>query len=242
MTASHHRRSVLSAVHSVALLVMFGLVMGCRPAGAEVAVSDMAQAMVGSWEISNADRDRRCPLTFSVEPTAGGFKIELDPACATAFPQLGDVVTWDFGPKDVLRLLNAKGGAVMEFTEVESGMYESERGPDGLLFLQTQAAVKVETRTPEQVTGDWTMMREADKPLCRLALSNAAGDSPGTYRVVVKPACDKSIISFGLIGWRLDGTQLVLIGRDGSWRFAESDATIWERVPLSVDPLLLVRQ
>jgi hypothetical protein len=242
MTELHHRTGVLSAVHSVALLVMLSLVMNCRLAGAETAVSEAAQAMVGSWEISNTDRDRRCPLTFSVEPAAGGFRIELDPVCATAFPQLDDVVAWGFGPKDVLRLLNAKGGAVMEFTEVESGMFESERGPDGLLFLQTQAAVKVETRTPEQLTGDWTMLREADKPLCRLTLSDTAGDSPGTYRVVVKPACDKSIVSFGPIGWRLDGTQLVLVGRDGSWRFAESDATIWERVPLSVDPLLLVRQ
>jgi hypothetical protein len=242
MTAFHPRASLLSAVHSVALLVMFGLAASWRPAFAEVAVSETAQAMVGSWEISNVDRDRRCPLTFSVERAAGGFRNGLDPACATAFPQLKAVVARGYGPNDVLRLLDGKGAAVMEFTEVESGMYESERGPDGLLFLKTQAAVTVETRTPEQLTGDWTVVREADKPLCRLTLSNIAGDSPGTYRVVVKPACDKSIVTFGPISWRLDGTQLVITGRSGSWRFAESDATIWERVPLSIDPLLLVRQ
>ena len=88
------------------------------------------------------------------------------------FPSLGDVVAWGFGPKDVLRLLDAKGAALMEFTEVENGMFESERGADGLLFLQTQAALKVETRTAEQIVGDWNLLREADKPLCRLTLSN----------------------------------------------------------------------
>jgi hypothetical protein len=42
--------------------------------------------------------------------------------------------------------------------------------------------------------------------------------------------------------WRLDRDQLVLTGRAGMWRFSESDAAIWERVPLSTDPLLLVRR
>jgi hypothetical protein len=141
----------------------------------------------------------------------------------------------------VLRLVDAKGAALMEFTEVENGMYESERGADGLLFLQTQASLKVETRTAEQIVGDWNLLREADKPLCRLTLSNTAnGDD--AFRVVVKPGCDKAIATFNPSTWRLDGDQLILTGRNGFWRFSESDATVWERVPLSTDPLLLVRQ
>ena len=130
--------------------------------------------MVGGWEISNADRDRRCPLAFTVEPAPGGYKVDFEPVCTGAFPTLGDVVAWGFGPKDMLRLLDAKGAALMEFTEVENGMFESERGADGLLFLQTQAALKVEVRTAEQIVGDWNLLREADKPLCRLTLSNTA--------------------------------------------------------------------
>ena len=62
------------------------------------------------------------------------------------------------------------------------------------------------------------------------------------FRVVVKPGCDKAIAMFNPTTWRLDRDQLILTGRIGSWRFSESDATVWERVPLSVDPLLLVRQ
>ena len=227
-------------VRSVALLAALILIAMPGGARAESAVSEAAQNMVGGWELSNADRDRRCPVTFSVDPVQGGYKIDLDAGCPTAFPSLGEVVAWGFGPKDELRLLNAKGGAVLEFTEVENGMFESERGAEGLLFLQTQASLKVETRSTEQIVGDWNLLREADKPLCRLTLSDtASGDA---FRVIVKPGCDKAIATFNPSTWRLDRDQLILTGRGGSWRFSESDATVWERFPLSVDPMLLVRQ
>jgi hypothetical protein len=227
-------------VRRVVLLVLLALVVLPRLTRAEV--SEAAQAMVGAWEISNVDRDRRCALTFSVGTAAGGFKVEFDPACPAAFPQLSGVVAWSFGPKDMLRLLDAKGGPVIEFTEVESGLFESERRADGLLFLQTQAAVKADTRTTEQMVGDWMLLREADKPLCRLTLSDVDGDLPDTFRVIVKTPCDKTITGFGPATWRLDRDELVLMGRSNSWRFSQSDATLWERVPLSVEPLLLVRQ
>jgi hypothetical protein len=227
-------------VRGVALLAILILMVAPGSPRAESAVSEAAQNMVGGWELSNADRDRRCALAFSVESAPGGYRIEVDATCATAFPTLSDVVAWGFGPKDMLRLIDGKGAAVLEFTEVENGMFESERGAEGLLFLQTQASLKVETRTTEQIVGDWSLLREADKPLCRLTLSDTA--SGEAFRVVVKPGCDKTIAAFNLSTWRLDRDLLILTGRNGSWRFSESDATVWERVPLSTDPLLLVRQ
>jgi hypothetical protein len=222
-------------------LAALALLAAGKIACAETAISETAQRMVGGWEISNVDRDRRCSLTFSTNRAPIGFRIVLDAECATAFPSLGDVVGWQFGEKDVLRLLNAKGAAVMQFTEVESGLFESERGAEGLLFLQTQAALKVETRTVEQMVGEWMLLREAGKPLCRLTLTGKAG-GPDRYQLVIRPGCDIAIATFGLRTWQLDRDQLVLAGRDGVWRFSESEATVWERVPLSVDPLLLVRQ
>ena len=228
-------------VRNIALLA--ALILSVIPSGAraESAVSEAAQNMVGGWELSNADRDRRCQLAFSVESAVGGYRIEVDATCATAFPTVSDVVAWTFGPKDVLRLIDAKGTALLEFTEVENGMFESERGAEGLLFLQTQASLKVETRTTEQIVGDWSLLREADKPLCRLTLSSTASGEDA-FRVIVKPGCDKAIAAFSPSTWRLDRDLLILTGRGGSWRFSESDATVWERVPLSTDPLLLVRQ
>jgi hypothetical protein len=210
------------------------------PQAATPLVPDAAKDLLGgAWEISNSDRDKRCPVTFSGDPAQGGFKVDLDPACTIA--PLKDVVAWGLGPKDVLRLLDAKNAPVLEFTEVESGMYEGERKGEGLYFMQTQAALKAEIRSPDQIVGDWRLVRELDKPLCQLTLSNASGGDEN-YKIVVKPGCDARIAAFGLTTWRLDREQLVLTGRTSSWRFGESDPTTWERVPLSTDPLLLMKQ
>jgi Protease inhibitor Inh len=204
--------------------------------------SDAVKDVVGNWEISNAERDKRCPATFSADEVSGGFKIELDPVCATAFPALKDVVAWMLGPNDVVRLVDGKGAPVLDLTEVESGMYEGERRGEGLYFMQAQAALKPELRTPEQMFGDWRLLRELDKPLCTLTLSNAAEGSGGeTYKLLIKQGCDAAIAGLGLATWRLDRDQLVLSGRGGTWRFSESDPTVWERIPLSTDPILLMR-
>jgi hypothetical protein len=205
-------------------------------------VSEAAKELVGAWEISNSDRDKRCPVTFSIDAVANGFKLEFDPVCGTAIPPLKDVVAWTLGPNDVLRLIDASKVPVFEFTEVESGMYESERKGEGLYFMQTQAALKAEIRSPEQIFGEWSILRELDKPLCQLTLSDASAGADSTYKIVIKPGCDAAIAGFGFTTWRLDREQLLLTGRSGTWRFAESDPTTWERIPLSTDPLLLMKQ
>ena len=79
--------------------------------------SDTAKEMVGAWEISNAPRDKTCPLTFRLDPAAGGYKLELDEACGTAFPSLKDVTSWAMGPNDAVRLFDSKGAIVLDFME-----------------------------------------------------------------------------------------------------------------------------
>jgi hypothetical protein len=228
---------------SCRLITLLFLVLSAGLASAQPAppLSDAAQAMVGAWEISNAERDKRCPVTFSVDPAPGAFKLELDPACAKAFPQLKDVVVWMLGRNDVLRLLDGKGTAALELTEVENGLFEGERKGEGLFFLQTMAAIKAETRTVDDVFGNWRVLRELDKPLCTLTLSKEMS-GPDTYKVIVRPGCDAAIAAFAPTTWRLDRDQIVLSGRGSSWRFAESDPTTWEKMPLSTDPLLLMKQ
>jgi hypothetical protein len=196
---------------------------------------------MGGWEISNSDRDKRCALSFSSDPVPGGLKVALDPDCANAFPAFKDITAWTLGPKDVVQLIGATGAAIIEFAQVESGMYEGHREGEGLFFMQAQAALKAEVRNPEQMFGDWKLLRELEKPLCTLTLSNTA-DGEGGFKLIVKPGCNAVIADFGLARWKLDSDQLILSGRDGIWRFSESDPTAWERIPLSTDPLLLIRQ
>jgi len=205
------------------------------------APSEAAKGMVGAWEISNAARDKTCPLAFKLDPAAGGFKLELDQACAAAFPSLKDVTAWGIGTNDAVRLYDSKGAVILDFMEVESHMYEAERKGEGLFFMRTQAAIRAATVTPEQVFGEWTLLKEMQKPLCKLTLSNAPGEA-GSYKLTVKPGCDAEIAGIGLSTWRLDSNELVLSGRNGAWRFSESDATTWERIPPSADPIVLMRQ
>jgi hypothetical protein len=226
-------------------IAMLLLLLGAASASAQspppADIPEAAKAIAGAWEISDPSRERRCSVTFSLDAAPGGFKIELAAGCLEAFASLGAVAAWTLGPGNTVRLIDAAGAPITEFTEVESGMYESDRRADGLLFLQTQAALKIETRTADQIFGEYHLLREVDKPLCRLSLSSdPAGND--AYKIVVRPGCSAAIAGFGLENWRLDRDQLVLVGRSGMWRFAESDATIWERVPLSTNPILLVRQ
>ena len=218
-------------------LLVFGAGLACLPVQA---ATEAEQAMVGAWEISNAARDKLCPVNFTIDRVDRGLKVELDAACGTAFPSMKDITAWGIGPKDTVQLLDSKGTVVFNFTEVETLMYEAERKGEGLYFMRTQAAVKAATVSPEQLFGEWTLLQEFEKPLCKLTLTNASqGES---YKLAVKPGCAAAIANFGFSTWRLADNELLLSGRAGTWRFSESDASIWERVPPSTDPMLLMRQ
>ena len=213
---------------------------GAANAQTPATLSEPAKAMIGAWEISNAARDKRCAVNFKAEPAAGGFKLEFEPPC-TAFPSLRDVGAWTMGPKDSVHLVDGKGTVILDFSEVESGMYEAERKGEGLFFMRTQAAIKAATVSPEQLFGDWTLLQEAEKPLCQLTLSNSSSGED-SYKIVIKPGCVAAVVGLGLATWRLEMNDLLLVGRGATWRFSESDATVWERIPPSTDPMLLMRQ
>ncbi len=225
------------------LFTLIAVVLGGEHAQAQPApaVLDAAKELVGGWELSNADHDRRCTVTFSTDTAPGGFfKLALDPGCATVFPMFKDVAIWSIVPNGPLRLLDAKGNATLEMSEVESGIFEGERRGEGLYFMQPQGAATIPVRTPEQMFGDWNFLREIDRPLCALTLSRIPG-AGADFKLTVKPGCDPAIVNFALSTWRLEGDQLVFTGRGGSWRFVESDTNIWERIPPSTNPLLMLK-
>ncbi len=248
MTSFARRDSVLLSVTGRGVPMRHGLsvalalaVSGAIASAQTPPPSEAAQGMVGAWEISNAARDKTCQVTFSLDVSGTSYKLELDPACGTAFPSLKEIAIWAFGPNDSVRLMDGKGTVVLEFSEVETRMYEGERKGEGLYFMRTVAAIRAATITAEQLFGEWTLLQEFEKPLCKLTLSNASAGTNG-YRLAIKPGCAATILGFGLTSWRLEDNELLLSGRSGNWRFAESDSTTWERIPPSTDPLLLIRQ
>src|SRR5256886_5515026 len=103
-----------------ACLAVIALALSAVGAGAQTAApSDAAKEMVGAWEISNAARDKTCPLAFKLDAGAGGYKLELDSGCGTAFPSLKDIQVWSMGPNDAVRLHDSKGAVILDFAEVE---------------------------------------------------------------------------------------------------------------------------
>jgi hypothetical protein len=202
--------------------------------------ADAVKALAGSYEMSNADRDRTCVLTLKADSGPGGFKLDFDRnACVAAFPPLKDVAVWTLY-NDAIRFTDAKGKIAFEFTEVEDGMYESLRAGQPLTFLQNAAIAKEAVRTNEEMSGDWNVVRNAGTPICRLTLTTNPTGS-GDLAVQVKPGCDAVVTRFAPALWQMDRGELLLKSARGQvWRFEDANGA-WQRVPTDRDPVMLTR-
>ena len=222
----------------IVVLALAGALAGAR---AQAPLSDEVKAMAeGTWEFSNADRDKRCLLTFRTDPAATGMRLEFDRGCAGLFPFIKEIVGWSLTQNDFLRLLDAKGQSVLEFSEVESRIYEAPRPGEGILFIQASTAVGPPPKEADQMFGDWALAR-AGKSICGMTLANTpAGDD--FYALKLKPGCDQLVTRFAPTAWQMDRGELVLKNARGTtWRFAEGENAAWTRVPEGPQPLTLAR-
>jgi hypothetical protein len=214
----------------------------CAPAFAQKAtLTDSAKDMieVGTWEFSNADRDRSCHVTFKRDAVSVGFKLEFEPTCANLFPLLRDVAGWKYPQDDLLYLMDAQGKSVIEFSEVEDGMFEAPTPGIGVVFLQNPAATgPAPVKKPADVAGDW-LIKRGETTVCALTLAAAAkGD---TFPLTIKPGCDPAITRLGFTQWRLDSGELDLLLANGEpWRFEETDG-VWRRLS-ETEQMTLERQ
>ncbi len=204
------------------------------------APNDAGSTMIGTWEFSNADHDKVCHFNFRGDAATGGSKVDIDRNCPNYFPSTKDIVGWALDNYGALRLLDARGNAVIELTEAESGIYDGFAPGEGRYVLQSAATAPA--HTAEEMVGDWAIARGTGKAICVLTLVN---DPPGADTLVlkVKPGCDAFVARFGPTGWRMNQGELVLLSARGqTWRFEENDANTWQRVPEGANPVLLVRQ
>jgi hypothetical protein len=223
--------------------VLFAMLVTVSAASAQAppTLGDSAKAVIGSWEFSNADRDKICTVVLKSDPAAGGFKVEFDKNCGALFPLVNDVVAWNFPENDLLRLLDAQGKSLVEFSEVEDGIYEAPTPGVGVLFLQNAAAAAPVSKPPEQVAGDWAVVHGSGAPLCHLTL--AATPAQDGLALTVKSGCDPAIARLNLTLWRIDRDELMLVpARGNPWRFEEVDANSWRRIPEANDAIMLVRE
>ena len=208
--------------------------------GATQSPNSGAAVMAGVWEFSNADHDKICRFNFRNDAVAGGSRLDIDKNCPNLFPSTGHIVAWAVDTYGSLRLLDAQGNAVIELTEVESGMYDGFTPEEGRYILQTAAAAPV--RSADDMVGNWAIVLGTGKPICTLTLANSAAGTD-LLALKIKPGCDALVTRFGPAGWRMVQGELVLVSPRGqSWQFEENDANTWQRVPESADAILLVRQ
>lgn len=199
------------------------------------------RTMVGSWEFSNADREKICTITFRNDAGKAGKRLEFDAACATNFAFIRDVAGWQMSDNDFLRLLDAQGNSVLEFSEVESGIFEAPKPGEGILFIQNPTDLGPAPKTAAQITGEWSVIRRTGKAICSLTLSNAAAGEEFVVRVL--PGCDPVVARFVPATWQMDRGEIVLRSASGQfWRFEETDGGRWQRVPATANPLLMVRK
>ena len=211
------------------------------PAKAQDATT-LKKEMVGQWELSTTDRSKTCVVTMQDDTTPQGLKLELEPGCATALPFSKDIKAWSIKGLDIVRLLDATGEAVLDFTEVEKGIFEGVRPNEGVYIMQNLAAARSLAKSQDQMIGDWAMVRGNGNTICGLTLTNndAGNDN---FQVFLKPKCDAAIAAFPPTPWRLEHGQILLMSDRGeTWHFEADDNAQWRLVPDSADPLILLRQ
>ena len=204
-------------------------------------LSDAANALVGTWEFSNADHNKICHFYFRTDAVTGGYRLDVDKNCPNLFPSTKDMAGWAIDNYGSLRLIDARGNSVVELTEVENGMYDGFTPEEGRYILQSAAAAPM--LSADDLAGDWAVARGTGKPVCVLTLAKSPAGSDALV-LKIKPGCGDAVVTrFNPVAWRVDEGELVLLSQRGeSWQFEQNDANSWQRVPESSDPVLLVRQ
>jgi hypothetical protein len=228
----------------MALLLAAALAPGGLLRGAQAQdAANLRKDMIGQWELATTDRSKTCVVTLKNDAAPQGLKLELEPGCAATLPFTRDVAAWSIkGLGDIVRLQNSAGDAVLDFTEVETGIFESVRQGEGVYILQNLAAARSLAKSMDQMIGDWAMVRGNGNAVCGLTLTNTdAGND--NFQVFLKPKCDATVAAFAPTLWRLDHGQIILLSERGeTWRFEADDNAQWRLVPDSADPLILLRQ
>ncbi|NPU14332.1 AprI/Inh family metalloprotease inhibitor [Bradyrhizobium sp. 83002] len=198
--------------------------------------------MIGQWELATTERSKTCVVTLKPDAAPHGQKLELEPSCATALPFTKDIAGWNVKGLDIVSLQAANGESVLDFTEVEAGIFEGLRQGEGVYILQNLAAARSLAKSMDQMIGDWAMVRGNGVTICSLVLTNTEAGNDN-FQVFVKPKCDAAIAAFAPTQWRLEHGQMMLMSARGEiWRFEADDNAQWRLVPDSANPLIMLRQ
>ena len=226
----------------IAVVALLAAIAAASPARSQDAAT-LKRDMIGQWELATTDRSKTCVVTLKSDVTPQGLKLELEPGCAAALPFTRDIIAWSIkGLGDIVRLQDAAAQPVVDFTEVETGIFEGMRTGEGIYILQNLVAARSLAKSMDQMIGDWAMVRGDGQTICGLTLTNTEATADN-FQVFLKPKCDPTIAAFAPTQWRLDHGQILLMAASGeTWQFEADDNAQWRRVPDRADPLIMLRQ
>jgi hypothetical protein len=232
----------MTARRSWLALAALGTFVLCGSQAWSQDAATLKKDMVGQWELSTTERSKTCVVTLKSDATPQGLKLELEPGCAASLPFTKEITAWSVKGLDIVRLQDAAGQPVIDFTEVESGILEGTRANEGIYILQNLAAARSLAKSMDQMIGDWSMVRGNGQAVCGLTLTNTEAGQDN-FQVFLKPKCEASIAAFAPTQWRLEHGQILLMSASGeTWQFEADDNAQWRRVPDSADPLILLRE
>jgi hypothetical protein len=223
---------------AVAAGVLCAGVLGAAAQAQQPPLSESVKSMIGTWDFSNAERDKTCMAKFSADRVGANYKVTFDADCGKLFPIVRQISAWKFPQEDLLYLIDAKGRAVIEFSEVEDGIFEAPTPGLGVLFLQNPAAVAAASKSSssDDVAGNWAVVGSEGRPICVLSLAKDG------FAVTQQPGCDPQIGNLKLTQWRMDQGDLLLIPTNGEpLRFEDADGN-WRQLSSSANAVMLVRQ
>lgn len=90
--------------------------------------------ILGAWIISDQAGAKTCRVTFGSEATIGGYVIEVDPACATAFPVMDEVAAWRLYENWQIVLADATRKELIRFSTPDDA-YVAEPETDGIFTI-----------------------------------------------------------------------------------------------------------
>ena len=128
--------------------------------------------MVGQWELSTTERSKTCVVTMKPDATPQGLKLDLEPSCGKALPFTKAIAAWSVKGLDIVRLQDSQGQPVIDFTEVEAGIFEGLRANEGVYLLQNLAAARAQSKSMDSLIGNWSVTRGSGQSICSLTLTN----------------------------------------------------------------------
>lgn len=221
-------------------LLVLGSTAGAQEDGAS---PDIAEDLAGAWQIVPVDGSPACRVTLGIAPMPGGWKAEPGAQCAAIAPAAATTVAWTF--RDGLRLLDAKGVAVMQFEEDETALLSSPSVAAPAFYLVPAIPGYGRLRQPREWEGAWQFTARGQKPCVLLFGPPAKADGQHDGGSVVVRHC-RSMALKRMDRWYLEGMDVMLAGSgDAQMVFTpdgadthRSDDGRWRLSPWSASPTL----